>query len=235
MKENKAAIMIAIGLVGLGLALGLCVMQGLSSMADNKRTVDVRGLSECEVKANLVTWPVVYRVIGNDMQSVYAQIEEGNRTITKYLTSNGLTKDDFSPMAPKVLDKKAERYVNENVQVRYMATAGIIVTSDKVDVVNKLIQDQGELLKQGVAVLVDDYEYNTIYEYTSLNDIKPQMIAEATQNAREAANKFAEDSGSKVGKIMSASQGQFSISDRDPYTPSIKRIRVVTTMSFAIN
>ncbi|MCF0175103.1 MAG: SIMPL domain-containing protein, partial [Bacteroidales bacterium] len=90
------------------------------------------------------------------------------------------------------------------------------------------------LLKKGVAVIIDNYEYSTIYEYTELNSIKPEMIAEATKNARLAAEKFAEDSGSKVGKIMNASQGQFSIENRDPYTPFIKKIRVVTSMTYSI-
>ena len=100
-----------------------------------------------------------------------------------------------------------------------------------VEKVNALIKRQAELLKQGVA-LSNDYEYQTLYEYTGLNDIKPEMIAEATRNAREAAKKFAEDSESDLGKIKSATQGQFSIEDRDAYTPYIKNVRVVTYITY---
>ena len=234
MKDIKSATLIAIGLVGLGLALGVCVKTGLHSIADNNRTVVVRGLSERDVEANKVTWPVVYKVIGNDLQNIYSQIELGNRTVTDYLTSNGLTEEDFTINAPNVVDKQAERYNNDIVSTRYMATSGIIVTTNKVAVVRKLIQNQGELLKKGVAVLIGDYEYRTLYEYTDLNSIKPEMIADATKKAREAAEKFAEDSGSRVGKMMSATQGQFSIEDRDPYTPFIKKVRVVTTLSYSL-
>ncbi|MCF0195311.1 MAG: SIMPL domain-containing protein [Bacteroidaceae bacterium] len=231
---TKSSSIIALGLLGLGLTIGIFTYVGLSSVANQHRTVAVRGLSEREVEANMVTWPVVYRVIGNDMQDIYSQIEAGNKTVTDYLTQNGLTADDFTVTAPNVIDKQAERYISENVANRYMATSGIIVTTLKVAVVRQLMQNQGELLKRGIAIMVDNYEYRTIYDYTDLNSIKPEMIADATGKAREAAEKFAEDSGSKVGKIMSATQGQFTIEDRDPYTPFIKHIRVVTTMTYTI-
>ena len=235
MNKNIAATVIAIGLIGLGITLGLLMKQGISSISESKRTLAVKGLSEREVKANKVTWPVVYKVIGNDMQTIYNQIEASNKIIISYLSENGLAAEDFTTSAPKVFDKQAERYSNDVVGTRFTATGVIIVTTDKVDLVRKLIQNQGELMKKGVAISISDYEYNTIYEYTDLNTIKPEMIAEATQKAREAAQKFADDSGSKVGKIMSASQGQFSIDDRDPYTPFIKKVRVVTVINYSID
>ena len=91
------------------------------------------------------------------------------------------------------------------------------------------MSDQAELLNQCFAISGGDYRYNVVYEFTGLNDVKPQMIEEATKNARAAAEKFAKDSDSSLGKIRNASQGQFSISDRDANTPYIKSIRVVTT------
>lgn len=97
-----------------------------------------------------------------------------------------------------------------------------------------LISEQGELLKRGIAITAGDYRYNVSYEYTSLNEIKPAMIEEATKNAREAAEKFAKDSGSELGKIRHAYQGQFSITDRDPNTPYLKKIRVVTTIDYSL-
>ena len=107
-----------------------------------------------------------------------------------------------------------------------------MVTSNKVDKVKKLITRQAELLQKGIAIVAGDYNYQTRYDYTGLNDIKPSMIAEATKNARKSAQKFADDSQSSLGKIRSASQGQISIEDRDQYTPDIKRVRVVSTVEF---
>ena len=88
------------------------------------------------------------------------------------------------------------------------------------------------LLKQGIAITGGDYKYNVSYEFPGLNEVKPRMIEEATKNARAAAEKFAKDSDSELGKIRNASQGQFSISDRDAYTPYIKSVRVVTTVNY---
>ena len=90
----------------------------------------------------------------------------------------------------------------------------------------------GELLKQGIAISANDYDQQVQYEFTKLNEIKPAMIEEATKNARAAAEKFAEDSGSRLGKIKDAQQGQFSIEDRDQYTPGIKNVRIVTYVSY---
>ena len=128
----------------------------------------------------------------------------------------------------------AERYSNDDVRVRYKVTNVVVVTSNKVDLVRDLIKKQTELLRQGIAVVAGDYNYRTTYEYTDLNSIKPEMIAEATAKAREAAEKFAADSHSSLGKIQSASQGQFSISDRDQYTPQIKTVRVVTYINYQL-
>ena len=102
------------------------------------------------------------------------------------------------------------------------------------DLVRSLIAEQGELLKRGIAVTGGDYRYNVQYEYTGLNSIKPQMIEEATKNARQAAKKFAKDSESELGKIRHANQGQFTITDRDANTPYIKKVRVVTTIDYSL-
>ncbi len=229
--NNKiiSALLLALGL----LALGLCIKAGLKSFSDRDRVVAVRGLSEREVEANKVTWPVVYKIVGNDLPEIYDRIETTNRTIVEFLTENGLSASEYNIDAPDVVDLKADRYNNQAaVQFRYNVTSVITVTSSQVKLVRDLINRQGELLKKGIAVIAGDYSYRTIYEYTDLNVVKPDMIADATKNAREAAGKFAEDSGCKVGGIQSASQGQFSIDDRDPYTPFIKKIRVVTYVNY---
>ncbi|MCF0220393.1 MAG: SIMPL domain-containing protein [Muribaculaceae bacterium] len=235
MKDSKSSIFIAVGLVLLGLTLGFCIKAGFQVIANNSRTVDVRGLSEREVMANNVVWPVVYKITANDAQDLYSRIEANNKTIREYLTKNGLNEKDFSPLAPSIDDKNTDRYLENKGGDRYIATAGIVVNTSKVETVNKLIENQTELLKQGVAIIIGEYNYSTKYSFTSLNDIKPEMIADATKKAREAAEKFATDSGSKVGRLMQAAQGQFSIEDRDSYTPYIKQVRVVTSMTYAID
>ena len=210
------AVVVALGL----LALGLCIRSGLRAIPDSQRTVDVRGLATREVPANRVTWPIVFKQVGNDLPTVYEQVSSTNDAIVKYLKDNGISDSDISISAPSMTDLTTDRYNTQPIPYNYSVQSVVTVSSDKV-----------ELLRQGIAIQ-SDYSYPITYEYTELNSIKPEMIAEATKNAREAANKFAEDSESKLGKIKSAYQGQFSIEDRDNYTPYIKTVRVVTTLTY---
>lgn len=214
------------------IVLGIFIRYGLTHLNDSHRTVTVRGLCEKEFKANKVTWPIVSKDVGNYLPTIFANIEHANSQIVTFLKENGIEDSEISINPPAVIDLQADRYSNNNNYYRYNVTNVIVVTSSKVDKVNELIKKQAELLKQGIAIVAGDYQYQTIYEYTDLNSIKPEMIAEATQNARAAADKFAEDSGSKVGRIQTATQGQFSIEDRDQYTPYIKKIRVVSSIIY---
>lgn len=231
MKNLKIeALILAIGL----LLMGVFIQQGLDSFSSNNRVVHVKGLSEIEVPANKVIWPLVYKELGNDLPSLYKDIRRTNEAIVQFLTQKGIEASEISVNAPEIIDQKADRYNSNPVPDRYNVTSVITVTSTKVELVRQMIGEQSELLKQGIAITGGDYRYNVQYEFTGLNDVKPQMIEEATQNARTSAEKFAKDSDSQLGKIKSANQGQFSISDRDANTPYIKRIRVVTSIDYLL-
>ena len=220
------AIIIAIGLFLMGNA----IEDGLQ----RDRIVDVKGLAEIEIPANKVIWPLMYKNIGNDLLSLYEEINETNKTILEFLKEKGINEDEISVNAPEIIDMKAERYSSSPSPYRYNVSTVITVTSDKVDLVRNLISEQSELLKRGIAITSGDYRYNVQYEFTDLNKVKPQMIEEATRNARQAAEQFAKDSKSKLGKIRYANQGQFSINDRDANTPYIKKVRVVTTVTYSL-
>lgn len=222
-------------ILAIGLALtGYFVKAGINTLATRDRVVTVKGLAEMEVPADKVTWPLMYKSIGNDLPALYSQIEATNQKIQAFLTSKGIDAGEISINAPEIVDLQAERYSNNDKPYRYNITTVITVTSGKVDLVRGLIASQGELLKQGIAISGGDYRYNVSYDYTSLNSIKPKMIEEATKNARAAAEKFAKDSNSKLGKIKKAYQGQFSIDDRDANTPYIKNVRGVITVTYSL-
>ncbi|MDD3743831.1 MAG: hypothetical protein BGP01_10010 [Paludibacter sp. 47-17] len=212
--------------------LGVAVNAGINSFKDKDRIVSVKGLAEMEVPANKITWPLMYKDLGDDLPTLYTNINTKNKAIVAFLKTNGITTEEISVSAPEILDMQAERYAANAPAYRYNATSVITVTSNDVEKVRKLMAEQAELLKQGIAITGGDYRYNVSYEFTKLNDIKPAMIEEATRNARMAAEKFAKDSESKLGKIRDASQGQFTISDRDSNTPYIKNVRVVTTVNY---
>lgn len=228
MKNYKfEAFLLMIGLI----VMGVFVMLGLGRVNQSPRTVNVKGLAEMNVDATKVIWPIQVKLVSNDMNTIYSKINESNEAVVKFLKDNGLTDEEISVNAPLVVDRAANMYDNDWKQ-RYNAIAKIVVTSKKVALVRSLMSRQGELMKQGVAVTDQEYGTSIVYEYTELNSIKPQMIEEATRNARAAAEKFANDSNSKLGKIKTATQGQFSIENIDENTPFIKHVRVVTNVTY---
>ena len=217
-----------------GLALlGFFVSKGLTSIANQEQYVTVKGLAEREVLANKVVWPLPYKCVSNDMQKLYDEIEMNRDIILSFLKEGGITGDEIVISAPAVTDRLAQSYVPDNIKFRYQAEAVITVISPQVEKVIELMGKQIELMKDGV-IISDEYSYQTQFEYTALNDIKPAMVEEATRNARAVAQKFAEDSDCKLGNIKQATQGQFSITS-DETTPQIKNIRVVTTVKYALN
>lgn len=218
--------------VGLAL-LGLCVYWGLCGLAQRDREVSVRGLAEREVMADHVIWPIVYKTTGNDLQALYDDINTANNKIVAFLKRNGVKTDEINVGAPQIIDLRADRYnERQSERDRYNVTSTLTVSTSQVETVRGLIPRMGELLREGVAISAQEYGMTPQYEFRSLNKIKPGMIEEATKNAREAAEKFAKDSESSLGKIKNATQGLFSIEDRDQFTPYIKKIRVVTSVDY---
>lgn len=227
-KSVIAAIIIAIGLF----LLGNRIASGLENALGDERTVSVRGLSERIVPADKVVWPLVYKEVGNDLEALASQVNNKNKIIIDYLKTKGISDDEISVSPPEIIDLQAERYVNQNIPYRYNLRTIITVSSKQVDLVRNLINEQGELLDKGIAIVSGEYDAQIDYQFTGLNELKPDMIAEATRNARQAAKQFASDSDSKLGKIKTASQGQFSITSRDQYTPYLKNVRVVTSVVY---
>jgi hypothetical protein len=235
MKANTQ--IIAASIVALGLILlGLCLRSGIVKFKQLDRVVSVKGLAEREVKADKVTWPLMYKELGNDPSEMYSILENKNRKVVAFLKSAGLSDSEISVNPPIISDRQADNYGNEIMTYRYKATSAITVTSGNIEKVRQLMLRTPELMKQGIAIVSSEYGDNgIIYEFTKLNSIKPEMVEEATKNARSTAQKFAEDSGSKLGGIRSASQGQFSIDNRDANTPYIKRVRVVSTIEYTLD
>jgi hypothetical protein len=116
-----------------------------------------------------------------------------------------------------------------------VATRSVTVYSGRVEDVRTAMGGLLELGKEGIAFTGDAYQTPVEYLFTRLNDVKPEMIEEATRNARDVAQKFANDSQSLLGKIRRASQGQFSIEPRDTNNPHIKKLRVVSTVEYYLS
>lgn len=225
-------VFIALGLSSLGYFLA-------SAAIDYKqydRTVTVKGLSEREVGADVVIWPIQFTVPENDLDKLYALLESNTDKIRAFLAEKGVTASELTVSVPNITDKAAQQYGNSGMpEYRFSAVQTVTVYSKNVLAMRAIMSSLSELGKQGIALTSGSYESQTEYIFDRLNEVKPEMIEEATRQAREVAEKFASDSNSKLGKIKSASQGQFTIADRDKNNPHIKKVRVVSTVEYYLS
>jgi len=225
---------------GAFLLLGLAALGYLPGHAALKykateRTVTVKGLSERIYPADKVIWPIVFTDANNDLDLLYQAIENKTQRIQQFLLSNGVSEEEISIAAPSVTDKSLHWYQKkEDLPIRYTADQKISVYTGNVDLARKLMSKIIELGHFGIAISGDHYARPS-YLFTKLNDVKPNMIEEATKKAREVAVKFAEDSDSKLGKIKHAQQGNFSIGERDAFNRHLKVVRVVSTVEYYLS
>ena len=225
-------VFIFMGLAALGSLLGNAAIK----FKEYERTVTVKGLSEREYPADIVIWPIQFTEAGNNLEGLYGAIDTGTEKIRAFLEKHDIKPEEISVSSPSITDKSAQSYGGTaRAEFRYSAVQTVTVYSGDIEKVRSVKAGLGELGKQGIAITGGDYQARTEYLFTKLNEVKPEMIEEATRNAREVAQKFAEDSQSKLGKIKRASQGQFSINDRDNNNPHIKKIRVVATVEYYLS
>ena len=228
MKDTK---IISAAILGICLVLfGFILKAGISDFINKDRRVTVKGLCEREVDANLVTWSFSTYVTGNDLPSLYREIQTTNNKVVAFLKANGLGDDEISILPPDVEDRVANRWSNENIPFNYKLTTQVSVCSRDVPKVQEVVMKQGELLSQGIAL----GGYNHMeYEYTGFQEIKQELIEEAIANAKTTAGQFVKNYGSRLGKVITADQGQFSINSKDD-NPAVMKIRGVATITYAI-
>ncbi|HZV60553.1 MAG TPA: SIMPL domain-containing protein [Candidatus Eremiobacteraceae bacterium] len=196
--------LLAIGLMGGGWLLGTQIKA--TRLSD--RYVTVKGLVERRVKSDLAIWPLSYKEAGDDLAMVYGKTEADQNTVLKFLSQQGIESSEIEVGGVHVVDTQANEYGGNNRAAhRYIAEQEITVRTSRVDQVAVAAQKTMQLLQKGIVL-----NSNALgYKFNGLNSIKPDMITEATRNARAAADRFATDSGSKVGAIRQANQGVFSI------------------------
>jgi len=235
--ENRSSgyLVLGICLIISFLLLGYFIKSGIATFKEYQRFVRVKGLSEREVEANRAIWPITFFVAANDLTELYNELDNKSEIIKKFLLRQGFKDHEITIGLPDIVDKLASGYENlRRLAFRYTATQTVTLCTEDVKGVIKGMKKLLEIGKQGLILTNDRYDQNPHFMFTKLNEIKPIMIEEATKNARQVALKFAKDSESKLGKIKMASQGQFSINDRDENTPYIKKVRVVSTVEYYI-
>lgn len=238
MSENRLGNAFLLGLfIFLGLStLGYLLGQAAIQYRLYDRSVTVKGLSEQEYKADIVIWPIQFNTVSNDLKQLYDGIDKTSADIKGFLVTSGIAESDITFSSAKITDKIAQQYGNaQTPEFRYSAFQTVTVYSNKIAAVRDVMGSLSELGKKGIVFTGANYDSQTEYLFTRLNDVKPEMIEEATRKARHVAEKFADDSDSQLGKIKKASQGQFSIDARDRNNPHIKKVRVVATVEYYLS
>ena len=225
-----AALVLALGMVVAAWLLA----DGIVNFKQFERSVEGKGLGEREVPAGRAIWPIAFSEAGTDLTRLYQTLQSKNAVIIDFLKAQGFKPEEISVSAPSITDRQAQDYGNADLanRLRYTGKSVITVYTRRVDAVRRAMPELAVLGEQGIALNTGDYENRPRFLFTGLNALKPAMLEAATRNARQAAEKFAKDSDSTLGKIKRASQGQFSIEDRDESTAHIKKVRVVSTVNY---
>jgi hypothetical protein len=245
-------------MVWAGVIVGVCLVVGLSAggyfigkggarFKSDTRTVTVKGLVEKEVKADQAVWVLGFRRASEELKDAHTRISSDREAAVAFLKNQGFKDEEISRQPTRTIDKLAREYGQNQAadRFRYVVTSSVVVTTTNIDLVTKALGATEELLKSGVLLDGQGQEgrANPRYVVTTFNALRPQLLAEATKNARLTAQQFAADSGARVGKIRSANQGAIQIFGSDgndesaPYSPTstpVKKIRVVSTFEFEL-
>jgi uncharacterized protein len=222
---------LSVGLIGAGALIG----QGVVNARVGDRVVTVRGLSERDVMADLAILPVRFTATGEILSEVQARIDADLATVRQFLVAQGNPADAITLGRLEVTDMQSREYGGQNNGPRFILAQTVIVRTTDVDRVQATTRSLNDLVRQGV--VIQDFSGPT-YVFTRLNDVRPEMIAEATASARTGAEQFAKDSGTPLGPIREATQGSFQILSRDEIgdesqSPD-KKVRVVTTVRYSL-
>jgi hypothetical protein len=225
-----SALLIAVGLTGAGYFVG----QGIAERNSGRRIISVKGLSEREVPASVATWSIGYSANGNELGEINRKLADSTKAVMAFLKEAGFAETDMAVQPPSLQDTSMEQREKDvpPPPERYKAYQSVLLRTAKVDLIKPALASASSLMISGV-LLSGKSEPN--YIFNELNNIKPEMIQEATKNARIAAEQFSRDSQTTLGKLRNASQGWFQVENRDAATPERKVVRVVVDVEYEIN
>lgn len=230
--KNEAwlpAAVLALGLIAASIIIGGAIRE----FRVTDRFVEVKGFAEREVMADLAIWPVNYQLLGNSLDELRAGMDAADESVIAFLKLRGFTDAEISRTPPRINDQWAYASGAQRPANRYLAERGITLRTRRIEATRSALEDAADLVSQGV-LLSPGWGQTARFLFTGLEEIKPEMIAEATADARRAAAQFAADSEARIGPIRSARQGFFSVTERDQSTPEVKLVRVVTTIEYVL-
>jgi hypothetical protein len=237
--ENRVfLIVVAIVLAGSIVMAGWFVGTGIEHARSYDRYVTVKGLAELNVTADRAVWPITFVATDDELDAAQSRISRDTVSIRDFLAEHGIDSDEVELQDLHVTDQLAQAYRSGPVDSRYIIRQTLVVRSDDVLAVRAATQDIGALLSEGVVLGGEGYRPGPSFLFTGLNRVKPDMIATATANAREGADQFAQDAGSRLGSIRRANQGVFQILPADgarnlPEESQVnKTVRAVVTLEY---
>jgi hypothetical protein len=221
-------------LVGAGVAAGgFFVGEGISGRNSVQRVISVKGLSEREVPASIATWDVGYNTSGNDLDTINKQLASDTQEVVAFLKAAGFDEKEMAVQPPDLTDNLLEKR-DKDAPVppeRYSASQSVFLRTAKVDLIKPVLASASGLMTKGVHLSGGSAPN---YIFNQVNEIKPGMIEEATKNARIAADQFARDSQTTLGKLRTATQGWFQVENRDDATPERKVVRIVVDVQYEL-
>lgn len=214
----------------LGIAIGILIFSivfyfAAGNFSNQGAYVEVKGLSEKIVKADVAIWSMNFEVKSNDIDSLYANIDKNTKAVKAFLIAKGFEESEIN-IAP--VNIYQDTYSGS--LFRYNSGTQLSVYTKKVDLVKSASKDTLSLVKEGVTLNQNSIEF----QFSDINSVKPEMLAEAIKNAKTSALQFATESGSRLGAISRGNQGVFDITDKDPGSPEFKKIRVVSSLRFLL-
>ena len=228
MEKYEKIIVAAIVAFGL-LLLGLCLKGGIDNFTNKDRRVTVKGLAEKEVDADKVVWTLSLQESDNELKPIFGRLNSKVKVIQDYLKEKGVDKKgDISVSQFDVTDNLANVWGDNKPRYNYSVSCSVYVTSDDTKFISELISQSDELIDRDIILDSNSADF----EYTQFQKLKPEMMAEAISNAEKTAKQFAENSHSKINKIVEAGQGEFSIESSE--IPYKKNVRVVSTITYSL-
>ncbi len=222
-------------MLAAGLVIAALIMAGaIRDFRLSDRFVEVKGFAEREVLADLAIWPIQYQLAGSSLDEIRESINQADEAIIAFLKLRGFSDAEISRNPPRINDQWLFAAGNQRPANRFSVERGITLRTDRVTATRAALEQAADLIGEGI-VLTPGWGQSAQFLFTGLEAIKPDMIAEATADARRAASQFAADSEASIGEIRSARQGFFSINERDPSTPEVKVVRVVTTIEYVLD
>jgi hypothetical protein len=227
--STAAALLLATGIALAGYFVGA----GLGDRAPQDGAISVKGLSEREVAATIAVWTLTYAVSGNDLAEVDAKLSQSTASVRKFLVDAGFAEDEIAVQPPWVTDLMLVSRSKDEVPpaARFTGSQSVLLRTAKVDAVKPAIGRAAKLMADGVQLTE---RVAPTFLFDKLNALKPAMIEEATRNAKVAAEKFAQDSSVRLGKLRKANQGWFKVDDRDAATPERKLVRVIVDVDYEV-